>query len=308
MSGSLPESFGYKGKSYKFTRFLGSGGVGGVGLYGDPVTGFLVLKVSFCGKSNARELGDAEASNASAAANLGVCTALKEQSKSRTARELLFKDFVRLPISTVFQGSCYFSIYNFYPQNLSEWLSDHPFRTPEQVVAIFLKIHRILICFQSRGFYYNDLKPSNLLVSEKAEELNVLIGDLGGIDRYGDPTVTLTKARLPPADTAGMTWSNIDVLTSFLLGEILFQMILKNPKDDSEGDVMRNFFSCIQQKDVKTCLDVIIAKLPALLARNMDPSSVLVKDLAATALALVGYQDTYISYKEIALTKSNVFL
>jgi hypothetical protein len=93
-----------------------------------------------------------------------------------------------------------YALYEYAPENLAEWLARHTTRRAADVVSIFLQIVSILRCLKSRQFFYDDLKPSNLLVWEDGTgSPRVKVGDLGGLDRFNDPNITFTPSRLPPA-------------------------------------------------------------------------------------------------------------
>ena len=298
----LPASIRYLDATYEFARYLGKGGVGMAGLYGNSAQGFLVVKSSYCGRSDAQTLGSDEVRNAAAVAALGPCAAADLSTPIR----LSGADLVRPALATAMRDGCHYSVYEYTPQNLAEWLATNQRRKPTDVSSIFLQVHSMLQCLRRSGFYYDDLKPSNLLVTDTSAGPRVRIGDLGGIDRQGDATITVTRARLPPSTMANLSWDKIDVVASFLLGELALQLLLRHPLP-GERHPMNDFLACIQTQATDACIEALVAPLAAHLADGLDLANPLVRDLASAALALLGYRGTYTSIDSLAAARSALF-
>jgi serine/threonine protein kinase len=291
---ALPASLIYQDRTYPFARFLGRGGSGSVGLYGDEARGLLVLKMSYCGRPDAAALAAREAEAAQAVASGPACGAVPSA------------DLVRAPLATSFREGCAYALYDFVPENLTEWLQRKRKRRPDEVAAIFLQVYNILICLKARGFYYNDLKPSNLLVAETPAGPRVRIGDLGGIDRDGAASITVTKSRLPPSLVTNLGWDRVGVLGAFLLGELTLQLLLR-PPDSGERNVMNDYLSCLQAQATDACGASLFDSLSSGLAEGLALSDPLVRDLAAFAVLLLGYRGLAASLEELPALSSAVF-
>ena len=296
----LPASLSYKERTYPFSRLLGRGGSGSVGLYGSVSLGFLVLKMSYCGRPNAEALAAVEASNALSLAQSGSC------SSTTTHGPKAGSELLRPPLATSFREGCAYGIYEYIPDNLSEWLRRKKRRTSEEVTSLFLQLLGILLCLKSKGFYYNDVKPSNLLVSDTAAGLRIEIGDLGGIDRVGDANITLTKSRVPPSMLTDLGWDRIDVLASFLLGELTLQLLLRAPTP-GERHPMDRFLACLQAQSTEACTEHLAAELRENLADGLSLEDPAVHDLAAIALNLLGYKGLYVPFDRVSELPSALF-
>jgi len=299
-SSRLPGSLSYKERTYPFSRLLGRGGSGSVGLYGSASLGFLVLKMSYCGHPDAEALATAEASNALSIAQSGPCSP-KTTRGPTTGAELL-----RPPLATSFRQGCAYAIYEYVPDNLSEWLRRKKRRTPDEVTSLFIQLLGILLCLKSKGFYYNDVKPSNLLVSDTGAGLRIEIGDLGGVDRIGDANITITKARVPPSIVADLGWDRIDVLASFLLGELTLQLLLRAPTA-GERHPMDKFLACLQAQSAEACTERLCSELRENLADGLSLEDPAVHDLAAIALNLLGYKGLYVPFDRVPELPSTLF-
>jgi len=296
MASTLPSQVTYNGTTHGYVRTLGKGGTGAVGLYGDASTGQLVVKVSYCNAPNGRQLAAEEAANAQAVAASGACAPgdLLWHGAAVAARDTL-----RAPLATDYRNGCAYALYEYAPENLAEWLARHTTRRAADVVSIFLQIVSILRCLKSRQFFYDDLKPSNLLVWEDGTgSPRVKVGDLGGLDRFNDPNITFTPSRLPPALRNQLSWDRIDLLTSFLLGEIILQLLLR-PATPGHPNAMNDFFTCLQDTDRDACATRLVDHLRRHLAGGLSFRDGQVRDLAALALNLLGYRGLYISADDI---------
>jgi len=291
---SLPASVVYKDTTYPFARFLGRGGSGSVGLYGDEARGLLVLKMSYCGRPDAAALAAREVEAAQAVVAGPACGGLAGA------------DLVRTPLATSFREGCAYALYDFVQENLTEWLQRKRRRRPAEVASIFLQVYTILACLKARGFYYNDLKPSNLLVAETPAGPRVRIGDLGGIDRDGAATITVTKSRLPPSLVANLGWDRVGVLGAFLLGELTLQLLLRSP-GFGERNVMNDYLSCLQAQAPDACGFSLFESLPSDLADGLSLSDPVVRDLAAFAVLLLGYRGLSATLDELPALPSSVF-
>lgn len=159
--------------------------------------------------------------------------------------------------------------------------------------SIFLQLLGIMLCLKSKGFYYNDVKPSNLLISDNAAGIRLEIGDLGGLDKVGSSHMTITKSRLPPSLVSSLGWDKADVLASLLLGELTLQLLLRAPLP-GEAHPMDDFLACLQNQPLDGCTDVLCGKLRENLADGLSIEEETVRDLMATALILLGYKGMFV--------------
>jgi serine/threonine protein kinase len=294
----LPASVGYKGTAYPLKRPIGRGGSGSVGLYGSESLGYLVLKVSYCNQEDALQKSQLESDNAREAAAMAPCEAA-DVIWRRGAQSFSPREMLRLPLATAFRQGCAYALYDWFPQNLTEWLQSHPRRRPDDVVGIFLQLVSIFRCLKTRGFYYNDLKPSNLLVWQDSSDTTprIKIGDLGGLDRAGDPKITVTPSRLPPKLLKQLTWQNIDVLGAFLLAELILQLLMRPPKA-GERHAMNDFLQCMHGGELDRCASRLLAALRGRLADGLSFDDPRIRDLAALALNFLGFEGLYVSLDE----------
>jgi len=302
MSSTLPPEVSYKGVNYRFSKTLGKGGTGSVGLYGDAATGQIVLKVSYCNVPDGLRLATEEANNALTVAASGPCASedvlWRGSSDPYTAAMTL-----RAPLATDFKNGCSFALYEYAPENLAEWLKRHTSRKPEDVVSIFLQVVSILRCLKKRKMYYDDIKPSNLLVWDDGSGPRIKIGDLGGLDKFNDKSITFTPTRLPPSLRNQLSWDRVDLLTSFLLGELVLQLLLKPPQP-GEANAMNDFFSCLQASDRDSCISKLLEHLRRNLAGGLSFKNAQIRDLAALALNLLGHKGLYVSADDIPYLKT----
>jgi serine/threonine protein kinase len=292
----LPAAIAFGGSSYPFKKLLGQGGSGSVGLYGNEKTGYLALKVSYCGDPKALEKSQKETNNAAALVAMPDC--LMEDVFWRRNAPFKSSDMLRSPLSTLFLDGCSYALYVYAPENLAEWLQSNPYRTPEQVTAIFLQIVSILRCLRRRGYHYNDLKPSNLFVWPEASGVpRVKIGDLGGLDRLTDEMVTVTPSRLPPKLLKNISRQHLDVLTDFLLGELLLQLLFRAPVG-GETHPMNDFLRCLHRDAPDHCTQRALTALRHRLAPGLSLQNQQVRDMAALALNFMGFKGWYLSLAE----------
>jgi len=191
---------------------------------------------------------------------------------------------------------------------LAEWLQHNPRRTPEQVVAIFLQLVSILRCLRGRGYFYNDLKPSNILMwSDGGEVPRVKIGDLGGLDRESDAKVTVTPSRLPPKLLKRLSWRNLDVLGGFLLGELVLQLLFRPPRA-GESHPMNDFLKCLHGDATQDgCIQKVLLALHSRLAPGLSLQDPRIRDLAALALNFMGYKGWYLTLEAALKLDSPLF-
>jgi len=300
----LPASVSYKGKPYPFKKALGQGGSGSVGLYGDEKLGYVVLKISYCNDPNGLEKSQKEADTALKIASLPPCDKRDVFWRRNSSEPFKSQEMLRAPLSSVFHEGCSFSLYEYLPENLAEWLQHNPRRTPEQVVGIFLQLVSIIKCLRRRGYYYNDLKPSNILLWLEPGGLpRVKIGDLGGIDKEGEGRITITPSRFPPKMLKNMSWKNLDVLTSFLLGELILQLLLR-PPNAGETHPMNDFLKCLHSDAVDGCVRAVVSALHDRLAPGLSFGDPQIRDLAALALNFMGYKGWYIGLDQALTLKT----
>lgn len=290
----LPVDIAYKGETYPFKKLLGHGGSGSVGLYGNEKTGYLVLKVSYCNDPKALEKSQKEAQTAMSLNAMPPCLP-EDVFWRRHATELKSTEMLRAPLSSLFIDGCSYALYDYAPENLAEWLQSNPRRTPEQVVAIFLQLVSILRCLRRRGYFYNDLKPSNILMWSDASGVpRVKIGDLGGLDRQSDEKITVTPSRLPPKLLKRVSWRNLDVLAGFLLGELMLQLLFRPPLA-GETHPMNDFLKCLHGDAQDDCTKRVLAALQSRLAPGLSLKDPQIRDMAALALNFMGYKGWYIA-------------
>ena len=303
----LPASVTYKGRPYPFKKALGQGGTGSVGLYGDEKLGYIVLKISYCNDPNGLQKSQKETENALKIASLPACDVQDVFWRRNAAEFFKSQDMLRTPLSTVFHQGCSYALYEYLPENLAEWLQHNPKRSPEHVVSIFLQLVSIIRCLRRRGFYYNDLKPSNILLWIEPGGLpRVKIGDLGGLDKEGDGRITVTPSRLPPKMMKNMSWKTLDVLTSFLLGELILQLLFRPPKA-GENHPMNDFLKCLRDNSADSCMKTILLALHERLADGLSLNDPQIRDLAALALNFMGYKGWYISLDQALTIKTPLF-
>lgn len=278
-----------------------------MGLYGNEGLGYLVLKIAYCNDPDGRAKADKEAERAQAISALPACGAPDLVWQKNSVVPFRSQDMLRAPLTSVYRDGCYYALYPYFPENLAEWLQHHGRRTPEQVTSIFLQLASILRCLKSKGFYYDDLKPSNILIWQNADGLpRVKIGDLGGLDRLGDSSITVTPSRLPPKMLASMRWEKVDTLTDFLLGELVLQLLLR-PTAAGEHHPMNDFLACLHNEETDRCTRDVLAALRTRLADGLLLEDPRVRDLAALALNLLGYKGWYVSLNAATGMSSSLF-
>ena len=306
MAARLPAKISYDTATYPLKTQLGQGGSGVVGLYGSEAMGYVVLKISYCNDPEGFRKAQSEIQHAQEVAALPACDPQDVMWRRNAAAAFSPRSWLRVPLASNFQNGCAYALYEFIPQNLAQWLQSRPRRRPDDVVAMFLQITSILRCLKRRGFAYDDLKPSNLLVKQDAAlgVPRVVIGDLGGLDRQGDSQITVTPSRLPRGLLRGVSWQNVDVLTSFLLGEIILQLLLR-PTLAGERHVMNEFLKCTHMNgDVDSCTSELMKSLRGGLADGLSFEDPRIRDLAALALNFLGYKGNYIGLDEASALPS----
>jgi hypothetical protein len=145
---------------------------------------------------------------------------------------------------------------------------------------------------------YDDLKPSNILLwLEPSGMPRVKIGDLGGLDKEGEGRITVTPSRLPPKMLKNMSWKNLDVLTSFLLGELILQLLFRPPRN-GETHPMNDFLKCLHDVPRDGCVKRVLSALRRRLAEGLSFKDPMIRDLAALALNFMGYQGWYMNLEQ----------
>lgn len=291
MQRALLPSFTFEGERYVFSKMLGKGGTGAVGLYrrqrdDRQQERQLILKVSECNNPDGLRVSTQEIRRATEAAAL-----IGSQCQASLCELCGFdgKSLARLPLAYRWKGQCMYAIYEFFKYDLNQWLKAHPSRTSAVVTSLFRQVAAMILCLRSTGYSYNDLKPENILVSDTDRGPKITIGDLGGIDKWGDPDITITPLRLPYQNVRNVSWDSVDVLTSFLLGEVIFHLLLKPPHPD-EAHPLDQLFSCLQDTPPDTCLGNISAALESQMAHGLSLKDKRISDLAALAMNLTGYR------------------
>lgn len=309
-----PREVNYRGVVYAYKKQLGKGSTGSVSLYGDESVGYVVLKISYCNDPKGQE----EFYNELRAVDLlqrAADTGCSQQSlhwrSSTSQASELPSSFVRTPLSWKAQDGCFYTLLDYYPSNLSQWLQATPDRTVEQVLGIFLQVASMISCLREHKLYYNDLKPTNLLVMPIVGDPvpRVVIGDLGGLDVQGETRITVTPSRLPKSLLEHLQWKDLDVVTGFLLGELILQLLLRSQSTAPRSNAMNDFLRCLLE-DTPSDACVERALLPALrssLAPRLSLSDPRVLNLAALALNLLGYQGWRLSLEDVWLLQGSPF-
>lgn len=304
-----PGSVRYLGKSYDFNKQLGSGGTSNVYLYGNEALGHLVLKISYCDDPLAVSKYQEELRSLQRLAVAGQCSPESIHWRRRESAAVDAVTWMRQPLSWRFEKGCFFTLLDYYPQSLTQWLEGHQERSVEQVCGIFLQILTILSCLSEKKIYYNDLKPSNLLARSEVDDPvpRIVVGDLGGLDFQGDARITVTPSRLPPALLKDLKWTKIDVLTGFLLGELIFQLLFRATRGE-EVHPMNSFLKCIQAFPRDSCArEHLLSALETRLCKNLSLSDGRVRDLAALALNFLGFEGLFVAVGQATLLQSDLW-
>jgi serine/threonine protein kinase len=304
-----PGSVSYLGKTYDFNKQLGSGGTSNVYLYGDEALGHLVLKVSYCSDPLAASKYQEELHALQRLSAAGPCAPESIHWRRRRSTDVDPVGWMRKPLSWTFEQGCFYTLLDYYPQSLAQWLEAHQERSVEQVCGIFLQILSIVSCLSEKKIYYNDLKPSNLLVRSEAGDPvpGILVGDLGGLDFQGDPRITVTPSRLPPSLLKDLKWKKIDVLTGFLLGELIFQLLFRATRGE-EVHPMNSFLKCIQSFPRDSCArEHLLSALETRLCKNLPLSSGRIRDLAALGLNFLGFEGLFVPVSEATRLQSDLW-
>ena len=299
----------FQGKTFEYNKPIGCGGTSSVYLYGNESAGYLVLKISYCNDAQAASKYQEELSALQRLRSAGACSPETIFWRRRDSTAVDPIHWVRKPLSWKFEQGCFFTLLDYYPQNLAQWLASNQERSVGQVRGIFLQIVSILSCLSDKKMYYNDLKPSNLLVKDVPGDSvpTVLVGDLGGMDFLGDPKITVTPSRLSPALLRGLAWKKIDVLSGFLLGEIIFQLLFKT-SHDGEVHPMNSFLKCIQSFPRDSCVsEDLLAALKTRLCMNLSLEDARIRDLAALGLNFLGFGELFISLDQAVKLPSELW-
>ena len=116
-----PKSVSYKGVAYSYRKQLGKGGTGSVTLYGDEQVGYLVLKISYCNNPQGKDGFFRELRAIQAVEEAPICSTESLHWRRDTERARP-SDFVRKPLSWKSENGCFYTLLEYYPSNLSEWL------------------------------------------------------------------------------------------------------------------------------------------------------------------------------------------
>ena len=308
---SKPKSISYENKIYPYVKLLGRGGTSSVDLYGDESLGYVVLKISYCQDPTGASKYAQELTALDRISKAGACSSKSVYWRRTQGQVNSFpRDFIRKPLSWKFEDGCYYTLLDYYPENLADWLQKTPERTAEQVQGIFLQIVTILSCLREQKLYYNDLKPTNLLVKSFPGDPvpRVVIGDLGGIDGEESTRITVTPSRLPPELLRNLQWQKIDVLTGFLLGELILQLLMR-PILVGSVHPMNEFLRCLHSSSSSdSCIDEhLLPALKSSMASNLSLENPKVLDLSAIALNLLGYRHWFTSVGDALNLKSQVW-
>lgn len=292
MQSFLPSTKDFRGKRYKLHKRLGRGANGEVGLYrcsSSQSSPPIVIKANYCGDPAAQRKGEQEARVAQEAAR-------------RCAKCSLTGDSIlRVPLATEFSAPCSFVVYPYFEKNLSDWLADTLHRTPEQVRYIFQQLVGIVTCLQSKGLVYTDLKPSNFLVSGSNAMPKLTIGDLGGLQEQDKiSSVEVSAGRLPKDMREQLDVSQIDRVTSYLLGAMALELLVRPSRGADASHPLDAFFDCLNRTDSDSCVGALLHKLKSSLCPGLSLTSPVVRELVAAALALLGYRSLYMKPKEVA--------
>jgi serine/threonine protein kinase len=281
----LPQTVEINGETYTMNSILNEGTNALIALYVND-SSKIVAKIANCSDP----VGKTKQQKQLALVNEAVANITSCKSFSSSC-------MFRLPLKVDTEGPCMIEYYDYIPTNLHEWIESHPERTSDQIKQLFLQLYAILMCLRNAGYWYNDIKGSNFLVKEDG---TLIIGDLNGLNKFNDPNITLTPSHLPPSFTTSLSWSSLDVVTSFLLGDIILLLLVGS-------SALASFYTCIQSESVDRCLDSILDilrhKMPATLPITNDA----VRDLAAIALILLGYRQLSTTTSEIQYLQTTIF-
>ena len=126
----------------------------------------------------------------------------------------------------------------------------------------------------------------------------VLISDINGLSRPNSLEVSITPEMIPPRMFQALDLDSLDSITSFLLGEIIFELLL--------GSKASEFYACIQAQD--DCVEASKRLLRNHLAPRLSLSNPIVRDMAAMGLVLTGYAGASIGLAELKFLPSVVLL
>lgn len=304
----LPHTVTFGNESFKYKSTLGNGSEGAVGMYQAFSGRKLSVKASQCGITGGRNIGKKELETALQIARQG----LKCKQDLCTSCAYTSSTLLRAPLSYYYKAPCMFSLYEYAPQNLQQWLDTNTNRTPSQVCAFFSQVLTIMLCLGSQGYFYNDLKPDNLLVTSSPEGPKLTIGDLGGIDRKNSPKITITPSRLPKSLTKPLQWSKIDLIGGFLLGEIGFSLLLRPPQGHDSLHPLDNLLNCIQAhgdnaSPVDFCMNQFLPLFRNALASGLSLNDNDVRDVAALSLNLMGYKNVGLVVSQLGSLATHVW-
>lgn len=294
----LPAEKTVDGTRYKLSRVVGRGTRALVALYASVSnpSDLLSAKVSYCNDPAGRAAQQAKVEQGRKVVALGSCP-----KACGACRATDLAQAVRVPRLVDTSGPCVIEFSTFLPTNLREWLVANSDRTPAQVQSVFLQVLDALLCLRSKGYWYNDVKLSNFLVTAQGD---VVIGDLNGLDAQGQSSISFTPALVPPRLTRNLFWSTLDPLASFLLGDLVLELLLvtrQNPQP------LAQFYRCIQGDDVDDCLQRIVAQLQTHLAPQLSLQNPKVLDLATMALMLMGYHKSSATLPQLRALPSEIF-
>lgn len=287
-------------KLYTKEKVIGKGGTSVVATYRASDAERVVLKVSYCEKPDASETGTKEmlaALDASdpqktdcSSAGFSLCPTC-----NYSAVQLL-----RRPISYEYAVPCFYAVFPFVENNLSQWLMKTSMRNPKVIRDFLMQAVTIMRCLRTRDFYYTDIKPSNFVVVESGgQPPRIEISDLGGLSQYGDRRITISPGQLPEAMKEHISWTDLDTVISLLLGEMLLQMLMKTPKAEDYNRPVADFFGCLQGQKKSRCEQDLFKAVKSHLAAGITINDSLSLDLLCVAFLLMGFKGYRISWKEI---------
>lgn len=284
----LPRKFDLYKVTYSFVKQMGSDG--SVGLYRamakdkEP----LVLKIKDTITTD-REYEMAHK----------FLKAVASCSECPTCKELNSSNILRVPLSSWKTDNEFsFSVFEFYNLNLAEWLVKNRVRSSSQVISIFSQITSLILCLREIGFYYTDIKPSNFLLSGANSSPRLTLGDLGGLDTKDMKSVTVTPGRLPPGSLKNLDWAKLDAVTSFLIGGLILQLLVRPSNISDSRHPLDAYFECLQTSDGDSCTGSFLSLLPSSLADGLHLKDKGISDLIALSLTLLGYRNLFLPLKE----------
>lgn len=289
-------------------KVLGVGGTGVAATYRSNNGERVVLKVSYCNKPQAREIGTTEMETALDASNPSK-TDCQQPGQFPLCSTCGYTpdNIIRRPLSYSYEAPCFYAVFPYVESNLAQWLLKTPIRNPQTIRDLFMQILSILRCLRTRKYYYCDIKASNFLVQITPDKPpRIEIGDLGGISQYGSNQITITTGQLPEKMRKNLSWENIDVTLSMLLGEILLQMLVRSPTDSDTIPPVMNFFACIQNQKKSICEENLLEIVEGDLANGISLQNPLCLDMLCISFMLMGFNNIKLDWQDIPKLQSSI--